>query len=394
MEEKKVALLFFVHNHLPFEKQWREWLSHFNTNQILVKFIIQCADQKTSRGLSDWVSARVVNVNTNYITEGNPAWKSMDRLVHMHRAFLEMVAEGCSHVITLGGNCLPVVTPREFWDSVISSTTSWIDVQLRPRNGYTALNQFTRVPGNVCKGDRCMLLVREDLQRVVDDTEGLHTFGHAKFAEEIYVPTTLMRQGTLKASATLVSKVGVSEVYKYLSDVLSSEQTSLRVQLRKCRSGGTTITVSERVDIEDASADDIVHFIKKKVDAKVYYGNVTSKKVVFSLWNNSHMYPNSYIWNEELVYLARVSGCLFAQVIIDINAEFWSTWMANDYHVFSDTGCEVCSVQSDVKFRRATKNQDRSEFDNDVYTEFKERVWPEHECWVYAKEKLTTVKNR
>ena len=389
----KVALLFFVHNHLPFETQWREWLSYFDKNQISVKIIVQCANDNEARVRSEWMSTRVVNVNANYITEGNPAWKSMDKIMHMQRALLEVVAEGCSHAITLGGGCLPVVTPTEFRDKITSSTRSWIDVQLRPRNGYTALNQFTRVPGNVCKGDRCMLLVRDDLQCIVEDECGLHAFAHAKYAEELYVPTTLMRQGTLKASATLVSKIGASEVSNSIVDVLESENMRHRVRVRPRSAGdcGTDITVTERADIGDASADDIVRILKKTVDAEVFYGDVKAAKVVFSLWNNSHMYPNSYVWNEELVGLARGRGCLFAQVVIDIDMDFWSTWMAANYHVSSDTGCAVCTVQSDIKFRRANKNRDRSAFVSDMYTEYRERVWPEHECWVYAKEKLTTM---
>lgn len=394
----KIALLFFVHSHFHFEEEWRRWLEGFETDQVLVKIVVQRTDTNTNTNAhahSEWVHRRMVTVNANYITEGNPAWKSMDKLVHMHRVLAETVAEGCTHALTLGDHCLPVVSARRFWEEVTTTTSSWIDVQLRPRNGYTALNQFTRIPGSVCKGDRYMLLVLDDIRTVVESEEGLHPYSHAKYAEEMYVPTTLMRLQALRASAVLTPEDAMdaadvrAQLRETLGDAVMAERVCVHTRDTDGVAAAIDITARERVD--DPSADDIALAITNVFSADVCYGRVRSKKVVFSMWNNSHMYPNSYVWDEELVSLSRSHGCLFAQVVIDVDHTFWDTWIATDDYVPTDKGGHAHTVQSDVRFRLSGKQRKWDAFNNDTYTAYRERVWPERECWMYAKHKLTTL---
>lgn len=391
----KIALIFFVNNRFHFEEKWRSWLSAFEPGQVLVRIIAQRASASADVSAhSEWVQRRMVTVNVNYITEGNPAWGSMDKLVHMHRAFSESAAEMCTHTLTLSDHCLPVVTPRHFWKEVTATTQSWVDVQLRPRNGYTALNQFTRIPGSVCKGDRYMLLVLSDLQVVVESGEGLHPYAHAKYADEMYVTTTLMRHGVLQASATLtpVATMDVTEVEERLRGALDESVVAERVRVRARDEGDLVIDVTARDSVDEPSADDIALVVCRAIPADVCYGRVRSRKVVFSMWNNSHMYPNSYVWDEELVGLSRSHDCLFAQVVIDVDHAFWDAWIAMDEHVLVSTGECTRVVQSDVHFRSTGKHRDRGTFDDDTYTAYHERVWPESECWIYTKRKLTTLR--
>jgi hypothetical protein len=390
----KITLLFFVHNHFHFEQQWRAWLRTFGERQVRVKIIVQHTDASTICGHSEWVQKHMVTVNVNYVTEGNPAWKSMDKLMHMYRAFSEAVAEGCTHMLIVSDQCLPVVSSGQLWNEVTRSTQSWIDVQLRPRNGYTALNQFTRVLGSVCKGDRYMLLVQDDLRLVVEEEEGLRSFSHAKYAEEMYVPTTLMRHGALQASAVLTIRepTGVVKTRECLASILDEHIMRNRIQVRVGDNDtNTAIDVRERSSIDDPSTDDIVRAVEATHRIDTCYGRVRCKKVVFSLWNNSHMYPNSYVWNEDVVSLARRHGCLFVQVIIDIDQAFWDAWITADEYTPPKANVCARAVGSDAYIRRQDQRKSQASFESDTRTAFHERVWPESECWLYAKHKLTTL---
>jgi hypothetical protein len=391
----KIGLLFFVYNTFQFENEWSAWCSKIPPELLYVSIIEQSS---TDTEHSEWVSSKLVRVNTNCIIEGNPTWKSLERLSHMHKAFVGMLREQCTHVITLSDRCLPVVEPDVFVNTVVRAKESWIDVHLRPRNGYTALNQFMRIHGNVCKGDRFMMLVREDLQCVVDHHDRyMYSFAHSKYVEEVYVPTILLRTGRLQPSARVcVDTSSESIVRGVVCDMLRDGGSDERVAVASA-DGGVVVTISERPSIDQLCTDDIVVLLRSQFDRKgvrvrsVHSGEIRAKKPVMSVWNNSYMYPNSYVWNDTLVRKAASYDCMFVQVVVDIDREFWTMWLSGGGdRLRGRGGTAIQTVDTDVKYKKMTNNTSHS-FDNDMHTEYMERIWPEQECWLYAKRKLTTL---
>ena len=140
---------------------------------------------------SPWVRRRLVR------TGRTPEWGSID-LVHVMMALLRAALASSppvTHVQFLSETCIPV---RALPDTLrrLAPGLSWLDVADRPRNGYAALRQFSRVqrPGRVLKSDQWSLLCREHAQHVLheyDKDPELTEFLHVQAADEIFIPTVL-----------------------------------------------------------------------------------------------------------------------------------------------------------------------------------------------------------
>ena len=169
-EQQTLALLFMIIDTLPFENIWRRWIESNNNSKVNVQILIHA--KYPARVQSSWVRTHLTK--TSHV----PEWGS----VELTRAMITLAEEclsGCTtqsmRLLYCSESCLPVLSFQKTYEELWSSTTSWLDVSRKPRNGYNGSSQWvpieksSLVPAEcVCKSDQWVCLTRRHAEHVLN----------------------------------------------------------------------------------------------------------------------------------------------------------------------------------------------------------------------------------
>ena len=377
MRHCRVALILLDNHRFEYPDQWEDWCAGEEKNGRLRAII--SFDGATPQ--SDWVRANRVNICTEHIVESNPGWKTrtiVHKIYHLIKYALENA--GATHICMLTSSSLPVVHPSAFVETMSAQKRSWIDIKCRPNNGYSAVDQFLRIGGVVCKSDPYLMLLRKDAMSVIQNEQVCDRFLTVKYAHEMFVATSLICSNSIRMNATVTYTGTSPDRFASVLKEMQGKYGTHRVRAEK--EGGASLL--DRTNVEDPSVYDIALELSASIDydVRIFYGDVECRKLVYSNWEQSSLHPNSYVWNMSLVDMVSGHGCMFAHHISRVNTDEWQSWLG----CTSPDG-QGSADRENLIVHRVVPRYKINVFSDDIYTRYMEKIWPEKECWMYSKKK-------
>ena len=372
----RIAFLFIIVSHFPYEELWRSWLEGVPSASIYFH------SKNPEKVTSEWVRRNLITSSNGDIITYRPDWGS----VELVRAMIALLRHALrdpdnQRFCFLSEACIPALPAAEAAALLLGAERSWIDVKFRPNNGYSALHQFSpmRCGWRVCKADQWCMLTRQHASIVVQKPHIWKHFKKVKASDEIFIPTLLHLAKALDDQGTLVCRHSIDTCLEKMGETHTQNP---RVTFEAIDPQSTRMTVLSRSSKDELSTDDIMnHAIMSMNTEWPVYGEVEGRKMTYVDWSYSCLHPTTFVWNLELHRRAKERQCLFIRKVVDVKTETLQRWFRDTSQYIPSTPLVFRDNEKDRRNRLKIKHY------TDSRTPYNERMWPEKDCWDYVKQR-------